>query len=160
MNEPVAVDTKAKKSPLSNLAWWKADPAEVEKQVLQYETLGFWKSARRLSAFLCGLSVVATVLLGAIMKTSTDAIAVEAVLWSTLGYFMYRGHRWAFVAGMVTWTIEKAFLLVTGVAGGAAPVVQAIWWAIYMNAFFLGFKVERERARRSTLSVQNTNALP
>jgi hypothetical protein len=30
------------KSFLSFLAWWKADPAEIEKQVIGYNTLKVW----------------------------------------------------------------------------------------------------------------------
>jgi hypothetical protein len=63
---------------------------------------------------------------------------------------MYRGQRWAFVAAMMLWTLEKGMLLFGGLAS-SAPIVQVIWWAIYMNAFVLGFRVER--ARRNAVAL-------
>jgi hypothetical protein len=140
------VDTpKTKKSSFSFLAWWITDPAEVEKQVAGYNTLRVWQSARGTASLLCLLSVVVTGLLGSYLHLSNEEIVAEMILWSTVAIFMYRGHRWAFILGMALWTLEKAASVFGGVSSGRTPIVQIIWWAIYMNAFFMGFKVESRR---------------
>jgi hypothetical protein len=138
------LDTKkSKKSAFSFLLWWRTDPAEVEKQVAGYTTLRVWQSARGISALLCVFSAAVTMLLGNFIHLSTGEIYAEVAIWSTVGILMYFGLRWAFILGMILWTIEKATMLFSG---GAAPIVQIIWWAIYLNAFFLAFKVESRRA--------------
>jgi hypothetical protein len=145
MTSVSSLDTKkAKKSAFSFILWWRVDPAEIERQIKAYHTLRVWQSARGMSALLCVLTVAATAVLGKFIRLSTNDIVAEAVVWLTIAIFMYRGHRWAFIVGMILWTIEKAMLLFGGVA--AAPIVHIIWWAIYMQAFFLGFKVESRRA--------------
>jgi hypothetical protein len=83
-------------------------------------------------------------LLGNFIHLSTGEIYAEVAIWSTVGILMYFGLRWAFILGMILWTFEKASMLLAG--GSAAPIVQIIWWAIYLNAFFLAFKVESRRA--------------
>jgi hypothetical protein len=135
---------KSKKSPGAFLLWWRTDPVEVQRQIAGYDSLRVWQSARGTSALLCLLTVVVTMLLGGFMHLSSGEIATEAVVWTIVAILMYRGYRWAFLAGMLLWTFEKGGLLFSS---GAAPVVQIIWWTIYMSAFFLAFKVETDRAR-------------
>ena len=138
------LDTKkSKKSAFSFIFWWRTDPAEVEKQVAGYATLKVWQSARGISALLCVFSAAVTMLLGNLIHLSTGEIYAEVAIWSTAGILMYFGLRWAFILGMILWTIEKATMLFSG---GAVPIVQIIWWTIYLNAFFLAFKVESRRA--------------
>ena len=98
---------------------------------------------------LCFFTVVVTALLGNRMHLSEGTIETEAVIWSTLGIFMYRGHRLAFILGMVFWTFEKATLMFAGMSSGAAPIMQIFWWCLYMNAFLLGFRVENRRGAPS-----------
>jgi hypothetical protein len=149
MSEATSPPAKpAKKSFLSFLTWWRTDSAEIDKQVAQYTTLKVWQSARGISLLLCGLSIAITVLLGGFLKLSAGTIVLEAIMWGVLGLLMFRGMRWAFVAAMLLWTLEKARLLF-GNAGGSSPIVQVIWWVIYMNAFMLGFRVERARRAQS-----------
>jgi hypothetical protein len=138
-----------KRSALAFITWWNPDPAEVEKQLAGYDTLRVWQSARGMSMLLCAFSVTVTVLLGRFLHLSSGTIATEVILWSTLGLFMYRGHRWAFIAGMVMWTIEKIALVIEQAGSGRAPITQIIFWFVYMAAFYLAFTVERTRAGAS-----------
>lgn len=143
---------KEGKSFLSFLAWWKANPVEIEKQVSNYDTLKVWQSSRGISMLLCAFSVAATVLLGGFMNLSGGTIIAEAIIWSVLGFAMFRGQKWAFVVGMVLWTFEKGALVFAGAAAGRAPIVQIIWWAIYMGAFMEGFRVEKARKAKLTVA--------
>jgi hypothetical protein len=137
---------KSTKGALGFIVWWKTDPGEVERQVAGYDTLSIWKSARGISMLLCVLSAMVTLVLGRFFELSSSTMVFEFVMWSILGLFMYHGQRWAFIAGMVLWTLEKASLLFLGATAGRAPIAQLIWWALYMNAFFLAYTVERRRA--------------
>jgi hypothetical protein len=136
---------KRKASALSYLVWWKPNQEEIQKQVTGYDTLRVWQSARGISLLLCLFSVAVTILLGSFLHLSSGTIIGEALLWSTMGLFMYRGHRWAFIAAMVLWTFEKGSLAIQQGAAGQTPVVQLIWWFIYMSPFYLGYSVERRR---------------
>jgi len=136
---------KGAKSVLSFFAWWKTDPDELAKQVDQYSTLKVWQSARGVSALLCVFSFVVTVLLGRwVLNLSNGTLAAEVIIWGLVAVFMYRGHRWAFVLGMILWTLEKGSILL-GNPRSATPVVQVIWWLIYMKWFTLGYRVEKLR---------------
>lgn len=137
-----------KKASINYFLWWRTDPEEIEPQVAQYHTLSVWKSARGNSMLLCMLTVAVTVLAGRFLKQSGSTILIEAVVWSVLGLLMYRGQRWAFLAGMVLWTLEKAFLLVDVSGSGRTPIAQVIWWAIYMHTFLLAYRVEGARAQK------------
>jgi hypothetical protein len=145
MSNSNSADPKVKRSALSFLLWWNTDPAEVVKQVAQYDTLRAWQSARGTSMLLCFFSAVVTMLLGNFMHLSEGTIETEVAIWTIIGIFMYRGHRWAFILGMVLWTFEKGTLLFSGMSSGAGPIMQIFWWCIYMNAFLLGLRVENRR---------------
>lgn len=69
---------------------------------------------------------------------------IEAGIWLMLGFLMYRGLQWAFAIAMIIWTIEKAAAIFSFKSPGT-PIAHIIWWAAYMNAFFLGYKVEGKR---------------
>src|SRR5262249_24077880 len=79
------------------------------------------------------------------------AAGTEAAIWGTLGFLMYRGIRWAMIIGMLLWTYEKGALLVQQVSrgNGGAPIVQIIWWGIYLSAFYLAYRVENTRPKDS-----------
>lgn len=148
-SETPSAKRKKDSSFLAFLAWWNVDPDELNKQVAEYHSRRIWQTARGISAILCALSVLVTLVLGAAMGFSEGSIVWEVVIWAVLGTCMYRGQRWSFVAGLVLWTIEKAALAIAGAGRGAAPFVQIIWWAIYMNAFYLALVVENRRAREA-----------
>ena len=134
------------KGVMGSWLWWRPDPGELERQVTQYASLNAFQSARGVSAILCVLTVGVTALFAQWIHLSATAVEIEAVIWLSLGFFMYRGHRWAFMLAMVLWTYEKGSMLLGGISPGRAPFAQVIWWMAYMNAFYLGFKVEGLRA--------------
>lgn len=135
----------AKRSPFSFLTWWKVSDEELVRQTSQYRALKITQSARGQSLLLCLLSVAITVLLGRFIGVSPENMIAEAALWSFMGLMMYRGYRWAFIVAMVLWTLEKGAMIVGSAAASRVPFTQVIWWAIYMNVFYLGFKVESRR---------------
>jgi hypothetical protein len=123
------------------LLWWKIEPDELQRQVREYDSLNMIKSARGLSAVLLTLSAIVTIIFVCVGWTGPWSV-LDAVLFIGLGAFIYRGHRWAMICAMVFWTLEKA--------GGLYvkpqyALMSIVWWTIYMQAFYLAYRVEKER---------------
>jgi len=149
-----------KKRGWSWFLWWQIDPAELDEQVEKYGRLNLFKSARGQSVLCLAFSVAVTVVLAATAATKTiDSSAyVDAAAFVILAVFIYFGHRWAMLAAMVLWTLEKGFWVVTAItiaAGnvGGGFVMQIVWWALYMHAFYLAFRVEQEKRRRGAVAI-------
>jgi hypothetical protein len=94
-------------------------------------------------------SIVVTLAVTLAGITGAEAYA-DVALMATLAAFIYRGHRWAMIAAMLLWTLEKGVIAVEGLGVGHLPSVgrllsSLLWWAIYMHAFYLAYRVEQER---------------
>jgi hypothetical protein len=147
MTNASGVETKWwKKSVFSYLTWWKIEPAEMERQITQYNKLKVWQSARGKSSLFCVFFIVVVWLTKDVAHRSTGDIVPEGIAWLSIAIFMFRGHRWAFILGMALWTIEKGmgFFYAWFPNNGLYPL-PIIWWVIYMHAFFLAYKVESVR---------------
>jgi len=148
--------TNAKRSKAWNwVLWWMIDEGELEEQVAEYSDLPIYVAARGLSLLLLLFSATMTV--AAIYFLQLEPIGlVDAALMSVLGLLIYFGHRWAMILVMLLWTLEKAMMIIEPVLSGTVgstmsnPVTQIFWWAIYMHAFYLAFRVEQERRKRLT----------
>jgi tetratricopeptide (TPR) repeat protein len=85
------------------------------------------------------------------------------LIFLPLGYFIYRGHQWAMISAMLFWSGEKFYQIYAGLQNSATYHYfwfGLIWWAIYMRAFYLAFKVEKARRkmceiRRDTLPAED-----
>lgn len=159
--EPAPVATgRPRRRLIEWLFWWQIDPAELARQVALYDELRFVQSARGI-ALLCSLVAVAEVerFTGAALLGPVAYLG--AALWVGLGILTYLGQRWAPLAAMVFWTLQKLLAVVTGVAGGGRRVllhgdgahggdlvIQLIWWCLFMHAFYRAFRVEQERQAR------------
>jgi len=121
--------------------WWKIEPDELQRQVREYDSLGMIKSARGLSAVLLALSAIVTIIFVCMGWTDVSSL-LDAVLFVGLGAFIHRGHRWAMVCAMVFWTLEKAYGFY---AKPEYAVMSAIWWTIYMQAFYMAYRVENAK---------------
>jgi hypothetical protein len=125
------------------ILWWRIDPEELENQVADYQE-GILHTARGWSLLMLAFSDAVTTIFVLVGWTDRTAY-VDCAIMLTLGAFIYFGHRWAMLAAMVLWTIEK----IVAVFGSPASIVAAVlWWATYMHAFWLAFHVERARARQ------------
>jgi hypothetical protein len=142
------------------LLWWLIDPTDLHHQVDEYDRLSLFKAIRGQAA-LCLLLSVAMTTVFILLKLLGPSAYVDVVIMGVLALFIYFGHRWAMIAAMVLWTIEKGVLLtgefrIAGSSGGATPFVQILWWAIYMHAFYFAFRVEQARRKKA----QSENTLP
>jgi hypothetical protein len=134
------VNTNKSKSSYWNwLLWWRIDKETLTKQVNEYSQLKITQSYRGISSMLmlfsAGLSIIFI-----LFNILTSSAYVDAGLFILLAFFMYRGHKWAFIAGMVLWTIEKFNQLTTGF-----NITAIIWWALYIHYFYGAFKIEKLR---------------
>ena len=125
--------------------WWKIDLAQLDEQVAQYANLSFVRSMRGISVLCLLFSMLATAAFVA-LGTSGPLAGIDAGLMAILALFIYLGHRWAMLAAMALWTIDKADLIING-AGAlhVNAVTQIIWWTAYMHAFYFSFRVEQIR---------------
>ena len=134
---------------LGLLVWWKIDKDELQKQVDQYETLSFSKSARGQSVICVLISALLTSAL-AVFSIVTKEAFLDVGIFLILSLFIFRGHRWALVLTMIIWTFGKLVLLFdTSMFKKVSlnPLLQIVWWALFMHYFYLAFKVERVRSR-------------
>ncbi len=136
--------------------WWRVDEDDLDDQVIRYDTLGWFEAARKLSV-VCLLFSIAVTIVFALFGAITADSYVDIALMVVLAAFIYRGHRWAMIAAMVLWTVEKILIGTTGIGtlkppNGGALVVSLFWWAAYMHAFYLAFRVEQERRKRAAIS--------
>ncbi len=133
--------------------WWRIDEDDLHDQVTKYDTLGWFEAARKLSVLCLLLSIVITAITTFFGAITADSY-FDSALMAVLAAFIYRGHRWAMIAAMVLWTAEKILTGFTGIGtfkppNGGALVVSLLWWAAYMHAFYLAFRVEQERRKQA-----------
>ena len=137
----------SKKIPSANIfMWWKITNEELSEQVEGYDKLGFFKTARKVASALLLLSAALTFMLMAFGKISVDSY-LDIALFLGLAIFDYRGEKWALIASMILWTLEKLY---SASQAPALAVVHIIWWCFYMRAFYLAYKVEKKRAGPSS----------
>ena len=147
---PEAPKEKRRNHWLRWLLWWKIEPEELQKNIVEYDTLRIYQSARGTS-FLLLLFSVAVTIIGICVGLSNAWTLVDAIVGFGLAVFIYRGHRWAMLLAMVYWTLEKAgqFYL-----HADNYLLVIVWWTAYMHAFYLSFIVEQ---KRSIISCNPTN---
>jgi hypothetical protein len=139
---------KRKRNRLNWLLWWQIDDAELAEHVAQYDTMKFYKSARGASLFCILFSMAVTLAFTYSVILSRPAVFADAALWLLLAVFVALGHRWAFIAAMIYWTLGKVLAGMDAIEAGSQNVFwQVIWWCIYMHAFWFAFRVEQERKK-------------
>lgn len=146
-NSNQATDGKENKKQLRHwLLWWKIDESEIKRQVDGYTTLSITESARGQSVLCLLLSAAVTFIFIISGSEIIDNSAyTDIVLFCIFAFFIYRGQRWAIIGAMIFWTIEKVYFLYISTGN---PIVQIIWWAVYMSAFWLAFKTEIARSKK------------
>jgi uncharacterized membrane protein len=127
------------------LFWWQIDKAELSKQVDEYDDLSVTKSARGISFLCLVLSIIVTFIFILLDIIEVSAL-FDILLFLVLAVFVYIGKKWAMIGAMIVWTYEKLFFLFDS-SIEANLFVSILWWATYMHAFWLAFKVEQVRSK-------------
>ena len=131
------------------LLWWRPDNEKVEWQAKNYARLEFFDSFKALSLVL----ILASVLLSAVGLLRADAsaaivAAAGLILFVVLSIFVYAGHRWAMIATMILWTLQKGLQFI---AQPLSILIGIFWWAVVMHAIYSALAVENLR-RKSSIS--------
>jgi hypothetical protein len=130
---------------------WKISEEEMKTQVEHYNSLKITESYRGISALLILGSMVLTVLLAKFGVISYDAV-YSAIVYLPIAFFIWKGHRWAMIAMMILWTLEKGYSLYA--SGGTSPIIPIIWWAIFMGYFVNAFKIELARKKLAVVTAK------
>ena len=117
-------------------------PEELKNQVDNYSTLTVFRSYRGLSAILLLLSVSITAMWVAYSSYDTSAW-IDAFVLLIMAYFVYRGSKWAFIAAMIVWTVEKIYAIKIN---PSTFLIQIVWWFFYILVFHRGWQVEKARS--------------
>jgi len=139
----------------SFLLWWKTNPEELKFEVDEYKTLKITQSSRGVS-FLY-LIFAGVVSFGLNYFAKVDFFWVDSFIDILLGYFIWRGHRWAMILAMLLWTYDKGDILYSGIMGNSYgqfnipagnAFIQIFWWALFMQMFYKAFRVECLRRKK------------
>ena len=144
------------------LLWWQISPEELEGQIENYNNPKITQSARGLSFLLCIASSIITLISIAFFKMDKMGF-VDIVLFLVLGFFIYKGQRWAIIITMILWTMEKAFLIYEPITKNnySTTPIQIVWWCLYMHVFYVALKVDslRRRAIRKKTTTEDKKGL-
>jgi predicted membrane protein len=148
------------KGDFSNLLlWWRIDKDELRKQIDKYDSLSLSQSARGQSIICLMICVLLTTIL--IIFFGYDKMNfIDIIIFLILSFFIFRGHRWAIIIAMILWTIEKSLLLVDISMAKKTPInpiLQIMWWALFMHYFYLAFRVERSRVKIKRITGSDLN---
>lgn len=132
------------------ILWWRVGEDELNRQIAEYYTLKITQSARGVSLLLLLLSSIFTIAVIVISKVDYFNV-IDVIIFLGLGFFIYSGYKWAMISAMILWTIEKIFMFTS------SPGASIIWWCIYMHAFYLAYRVEKDRNSRVKTDLLNMN---
>ncbi|MEX2054018.1 MAG: hypothetical protein WD883_00520 [Candidatus Colwellbacteria bacterium] len=125
-------------------AWsWRISDEDLKNQVDNYSSLKITESYRGVLVLVFSAIVVLSTLLGVF----TDYVSLGAAVLGTVIYvfllaFVYKGHRWAIIALMVLWTLDKAASVIE--FGRITPL---FWWFLLMPILYRALRVENERRK-------------
>ena len=125
---------------------WNIDEVELKNQVENYRDLGIKKSYRGQSVLIVSASMV----FGLLISFQGDSVYITTVILGLILYvpilfFVYKGHRWAIVALMILFAIDKGFTIYeVGGTGIVSGLIISYW---IMGCFWKCLQVENERRR-------------
>ena len=123
---------------------WNIDEVELKNQVENYRDLGIIKSYRGQSVLIVSASMVLGLLIG-FQGDFVDitTVILGSILYVPIIFFVYKGHRWAIVALMILFAIDKGFLIYE-VGGLGSGLITSY---LIMGCFWKCLQVENERRR-------------
>ncbi|MDH5683822.1 MAG: hypothetical protein OEZ20_05100 [candidate division WOR-3 bacterium] len=131
---------------------WKMNEEELKNQVENYDTLGFFRSARKVATAMMIFSIIITLIFVMVGWAVFLFSGIDIALVLILTFFVYKGKKWAMMMTMIYWTFSKGLQVVSGLGVGAGATIvvgSVIWWAIFMGVFWQAYQVEKERDRNA-----------
>ncbi len=135
--------------------FWEMPDWDMEKQIGEYDTLGWFESYRKLSALLiAGFCFCLLILafgvdwadLGRPLMRGTILAAV--VIYLVLAAFGLGGGRPALALTMGLWTLDRAASILGGIINPLTWLFHIFLWGIFMERLWRAYDVERMRAWR------------
>lgn len=120
---------------------WRMGEKELQNQVENYNTLGLFQSARKISGALLVFSAILT-LIFIILEWSTEEAFLDIFLLLILAFFVYKGKKMAIIIAMVYWTIAKVIQIIDD---PGSIIMSLIWWTVFMSVFWKAHQVEKAR---------------
>ncbi len=133
---------KKSRSFFISLFKWKMSGEELKNQIENYNSLGFFRSARKVATALLILSIVITLILGLFEVVPLEEIWLDIIILAVLAFFVYKGKKVAIILAMVYWTFSKGYQLVSN---PQQALMAIIWWLIYMSVFYQAYQIEKAR---------------
>jgi len=140
------------------------DEEELKNQIENYNTLVFFRSARKVATALMIFSAIITLIFVMVGWLSSETW-IDIVLILILAFFVYKGKKWAMIVTMIYWTLSKGLQIVSGFSAedfsGGNIIMLILWWTIFMEAFWQAYQVETARRKekiknRDTIKIQTT----
>ena len=142
----------------TDLFKWNISGKELQNQIENYDTLGFFSSSRKIATALMIFSAIIT-LIFAMVGWFPSEIWIDIVLILILASFVYKGQKWAMIVTMIYWTFSKGFQLVSGFSvenfSAGNIIMPILWWAIFMGVFWQAYQVERAHSLSTFIKEKN-----
>jgi len=138
-------------STIDSYKWkkWKMDEKELKNQVINYDTLPFFRKARGLATACVIFSILMT-LIFSVAGGNSSILWIDIILAIIWAIFIYKGNDWAIVAAMIHWTISKIMQAINGVSHGQSTALFSaiVFWPIFMIIFWQAYQVEKARREK------------
>jgi glucose-6-phosphate-specific signal transduction histidine kinase len=139
--------------------WWSWKPTadDLNEQVTNYSDLSIVRSYRGqvVIFFLCifVVSLAISILLPEVL--APDEVILTFIIYAVLVWFGYRGHRWALIALLIFWAIDKLTTIYFVAPIRPRSTFSSILFLVMGSAAILrALKVATERKRRLSQSTQ------
>jgi len=126
---------------------WKISRDELKEQVENYNSLKLTQSYRGISVLITLALLGLSILLGLFGVFGIQEILWGSIIYIPILFFVYKGHRWAIVALIIVWTIDKGSIFIQSVSDGSGAIAPIIWWLIVTPYFISALRVENERRK-------------
>lgn len=126
----------------SKLLFWKLDESELEIQISQYDSLKTTKSWRKFASILTVAAIILTFAGSLAGLLDVAAAVISGIIYAPFAYLIWKGKKWAMIAMMILWTLEKAGSVVDR---PASIVIVLFWWDFFMRYYWGAYQVEKRR---------------
>lgn len=136
-----------KQTKFFDLFKWTITKEELKNQVENYNTLGFFRSARKVATALMLFSAIVTlifVLFGRIHILGWGDVVSILIL----AFFVYKGgYKWPIIIVMLYWTLSRGLQIYTSIISFdfLNIIIPFVFWEFFMGIFWSAYQVERER---------------
>lgn len=138
-------------STIDSYKWkkWKMDEKELKNQVINYDTLSFFRKARGLVTAVIIFSILMNLLFlfsGSITKLGW----IDIILMTILAIFIYQGSGFANIIMMIYFTISKILQVINSISNGqtTSVILAIVFWPIFMMVFWQAYQVEKARREK------------